>query len=121
MRDCLCVQVPLLSAGAVKAAVHMLQLDSTASSAQEGASKAASLLLFFSGLVKAETIHQEPGVLDALHSTAKGRHGADAAQAAQKCLSQLMERMHRAGVQAPTVRGKVGVDDSEDEDEEASS
>ena len=119
MRDCLCVQVPLLSAGAVKAAVHMLQLDSTASSAQEGASKAASLLLFFSGLVKAETIHQEPGVLDALHSTAKGRHGADAAQAAQKCLSQLMERMHRAGVQAPAVRGKVGEDDSEGEEGEA--
>ena len=91
----------------------MLQQPAGSDAANEGAVKAASALSVYSRVIRAETIHDEPKVLDALHQTARGRHGEKAAAIAKTTVQRLLERMHEAGLKEPMMPPEEEEDDDD--------
>ena len=92
----------------------MLQQPPAGEGAAEGALKAATALSLYSGVIRAETIHDEPAVLDALHQTARGRHGERAAAIATRTVERLAARMHEAGLKQPVPPPRRAADDDDE-------
>ena len=75
--------------GAITAATAMLRRPSFT---EEGASKACGLCYILAMVGFVGSLREEPGCLDALHTAARGRHGAAAADTARKAMALVAEK-----------------------------
>ena len=79
--------------GAITAATAMLRRPSFT---EEGASKACGLCYILAMVGFVGSLREEPGCLDALHTAARGRHGAAAADTARKAMAMVAEKHAKA-------------------------
>ena len=84
---------PLQDAGAITAAVTMLR---NSASTWAGAQRATGMLYLNMMTGFANQVKDEPGAMEALHHTAQGRHGAEAAATASKAVALMVEKSQKA-------------------------